>query len=269
MRKQEATMTSYYYINEYSLRGQFANIEEFSRSMQNDTLPLLNKIKQLEGAIFLKTDFWQAKICPDCSIFDLSHNKTKRYAVSEALKVKISKLLCNRPYWDEELPPSLEIESYDFDKDYCAKFATDNCFLRALGSDGNIVSFWHEAYQDNKLSLDVKRNGKLTTERLLNIACEAHWPKEIIKRQWFITEGIRATIRLDEPDNHTAHFHVECEGYAGSFELIQGNVLKEKGNANLRRKIHTEVKHWHATHLQELMITWQKVHGTDRYKWQS
>lgn len=264
MKKKEATISSYYYLNEYSLRGQFANIEEFSRSMQNDTLPLLNKIKQLEGAIFLKTDFWQAKICPDCSIFDLSHNKTKRYAVSEALKVKISKLLCNRQYWDEEQPPSLEIESYDFDKDYCANFDKDNCFLRALYSEGNIVSFWHAAYQDNKLSLDVKRNGKVTTESLLNLACEAHWPKKLIKRQWFITGEIRATIRLAEPESHTAHFHVECEGYAGSFELSNGNVLEETGNVNLRRQIHTEVKRWHATHLHELMTAWRTLHGNER-----
>lgn len=43
-----------YYLNEYSLRGQFKNIDEFIETLRTSTLPALNKIQDEKEAYFGK-----------------------------------------------------------------------------------------------------------------------------------------------------------------------------------------------------------------------
>ena len=45
-----------YYLNEYSLRGQFASVEDFFESLRNYTFPILNKIKDDEYVVALCID---------------------------------------------------------------------------------------------------------------------------------------------------------------------------------------------------------------------
>ena len=45
-----------YYLNEYSLRGQFASVEDFFESLRNYTFPILNKIKDKNENIIWKKD---------------------------------------------------------------------------------------------------------------------------------------------------------------------------------------------------------------------
>lgn len=266
MNKKEAIMSNLFYVNEYSLRGQFASIEEFSESMCEHTLPLLKKIQNAEGAVLLKkTDFWQAQICSNCTLEGLKYNKQVRYAAPLALKVLIQKLLYNKPYWDEEKLSDIdvEIESYGFDKEYCDNFEKDNCFFRALLHGDNIVSFWHSAYCENYLSFGVNRNGISRGESLLNLACLEHWPREIPGRHWNVTNKTRVCVRLKEPVNHKAHFHVKCSDYEGSFDLYTGVVLSEKGNANIKERVASEVQRWHSAHLSELLAAWNEFHGRE------
>lgn len=49
-----------YYLNEYSLRGQFASVEDFFESLRNYTFPILNKIKDKnENIIWKLMFFWK------------------------------------------------------------------------------------------------------------------------------------------------------------------------------------------------------------------
>lgn len=43
-----------YYLNEYSLRGQFKNTDKFMESLRKSTLPVLDKIKDENESILWK-----------------------------------------------------------------------------------------------------------------------------------------------------------------------------------------------------------------------
>lgn len=262
MRKKEAMMSNFFYMNEYSLRGQFLTIDDFSHSMSEYTLPLLKRIQMSEGAVlFRKSTFWQAKICKDFTLESLKGDKHVSYAVSAALKIHLQKLLYSKPYWDEFPSPDIEIESYEFDKDYCDNFEKDNCFLRALANGDNIVSFCHSAYRDDTLLLRVNRDGESTFEKIHNLACLEHWPKEATDRHWIVAGSIRVFVRIKEPDNHRPHFHVESEDYSGSFDLYTATVLNENGSPNEKRRISAEIKRWHSDYATELLAAWHEFHG--------
>ena len=53
-----------YYINEYSLRGQFRDLDDFFASLREDTLPVMRRIEDnKENIIWKKDTLWQAEIC--------------------------------------------------------------------------------------------------------------------------------------------------------------------------------------------------------------
>ena len=46
-----------YYVNEYSLRGQFNNMNDFFDSLRVYTLPVIHKVEAEEGSIIWKKGF--------------------------------------------------------------------------------------------------------------------------------------------------------------------------------------------------------------------
>lgn len=53
-----------YYLNEYSLRGQFKNTDEFIETLRTSTLPVLKRIKdEKESIVWRKDIFWNLEIC--------------------------------------------------------------------------------------------------------------------------------------------------------------------------------------------------------------
>lgn len=67
-----------YYLNEYSLRGQFKNIDEFIETLRTSTLPALNKIQDEKGSILWKKDtFWELEICNGITILNIPKKEMK------------------------------------------------------------------------------------------------------------------------------------------------------------------------------------------------
>ncbi len=53
-----------YYLNEYSIRGQFLNTDDFFQSLRSTTIPVLDKVAAEDGSVIIKKDtFWQLEIC--------------------------------------------------------------------------------------------------------------------------------------------------------------------------------------------------------------
>lgn len=265
MKNKKTKLSNRYYWNEYSLRGQFKSVDEFFHSLREYTFPLLDEIIKEEGTVFLKkTDFWQLKICSNTTLNSLKQDKNLRYGETAYLKLKLQKLqklMYKKPYWDEDPKPEIGVIKYKFDTEYCESFGEDNCFLRALENRDNIISFWHSAYQNDKLYLDVKRNAEVVVEYLHNFASKEHLSPFVIAKKWDVTSKIQAFIRLKEPDNHKPHFHVECQGYSGSFDLFTGETLKQSGKSNLKEQICIKIQKWHKENLEELSTAWNKYHG--------
>ena len=263
MKDNENKRSNTYYLNEYSLNGHFKDLDEFFDSLREYTLPLLKELEKEKGIVFLKSDdFWQSEITSGCTLHDLNkkHPNTRREEAT-ILKTKIRQLVCSDPYWHKETKkPDIKIVKYNFDDEHCKTFAEDNCFLRALAQNDNIISFWHDAYKENKLYFDVSRDTEVQTEYLLNFAYKEHLPRLMIARKWNVAEDISAFIRLNEPDNHKPHFHVESQRYRGSFDLNTGEVLKDNGTANLKRQICVKIKKWHKENQKDLAAAWSEFH---------
>ena len=67
------------YMNEYSLRGQFKNIDEFIETLRTSTLPALNKIQDEKGSILWKKDtFWELEICNGITILNIPQKRNER-----------------------------------------------------------------------------------------------------------------------------------------------------------------------------------------------
>ena len=80
-----------YYFNEYSLRGQFNDIEDFTDKLIEETIPVLKRIYDEEGNLIYKKDnLWNAKVCNDISLYEVL--KQKRIPAISRFKSQLSKL---------------------------------------------------------------------------------------------------------------------------------------------------------------------------------
>lgn len=79
-----------YYLNEYSIRGQFVNTDDFFRSIRNKTIPVLNKVAQEDGSVIIKKDtFWQLEVCNGITLQQIPVRKNERSMEGFALKSKL------------------------------------------------------------------------------------------------------------------------------------------------------------------------------------
>ena len=83
-----------YFLNEYSIRGQYENVEDFFEKLRNYTLPVLNKIEKQDGNIIWKKDtFWQSEICNGITLTKIPQKKNERTPELTFLQIKLIKLI--------------------------------------------------------------------------------------------------------------------------------------------------------------------------------
>ena len=76
-----------YFLNEYSLQGQFLDEDRFFKSIRENTIPVIKKIyEEGENIIYKKDSFWSLNVCKDKSLHDIQYSKTSRSAEITALK---------------------------------------------------------------------------------------------------------------------------------------------------------------------------------------
>lgn len=167
-----------YYLNEYSLRGQFRDVEDFFDSLRNNTLPVLRKIqKQQENIIWKKDTFWQSEICANISLFNIPQKKNERSSELILLKSQLIKLAHEEPFWGSDDESGIEVKEYNFDEKYRDNFEEINCFIKAIESEGRIVSFIHPAYKIPELSITILVNGDAIECFIENIYTVSWWKK--------------------------------------------------------------------------------------------
>ena len=70
-----------YFLNEYSMRGQFKDVDDFFESLRIYTLPALKKIEEQAGNLIWKKDtFWQLEICNGIILSRIPRKKNERSA---------------------------------------------------------------------------------------------------------------------------------------------------------------------------------------------
>lgn len=252
-----------YYINEYSLRGQFQTIDDFFTSLREYTLPLLKKIEEDDGSIiWKKEDLWNTFVCENIKLSEISkHTKNERNPESSAIKTKLCKLYSRGPYWESELEKENIIVDYFFDLNYKDVFAEDNCFKEAIRSEGQIISFLHDEYKDDTLEFEVKKNNECFKLKINNVYCLS-LVKNVVIKTWK-ENAYCYEVRYKEYEYHPPHFHVSTTECKAVYKLPSCELYKHSGS--LTNKFSLDVKTWLAVNKKSLIDAWNEYHGHTTY----
>ena len=254
-----------YYLNEYSLRGQFKDIEEFYESLREYTLPVLKKIESEKKNIIWKKDtFWQSEICNGITLLTIPKKKNERTEERFVLHNKLIKLAYEEQFWKEEINNNLKIEEYKFDKEYSEKFDKENCFIKAIENEGRIVSFIHYNYEQTQLPVVIKYNNEKSEYNIDNIINILWWKNEPEIKTWYINGKYLVQVRAREFDYHPPHFHVIYNEYAAVFKLSNGELYKASKRKKWTDKMTAEVQEWYHSKKDELQDAWNNLHSSNK-----
>lgn len=252
-----------YYLNEYSLRGQYKDIDDFFESLRNYTLPVLQKIEaQKENIIWKKDTFWQLEICNGITLMQIPQRRNERSAEGTLLKMKLMKLVGEGPFWESDYISDLQIVEYKFDEEYRVSFGASNCFSKAIENEGRIVSFVHPNYNMVQLPI-VIRNQASDTEyeyKLDNIYNAEWWKDEPEVKNWYISQKYLIQVRAREFEYHPPHFHAISSEFEAVFKLKDGGLYKD-GKNKWNTKMISEVQEWYEEHKDELQTAWENIHN--------
>jgi len=249
-----------YYLNEYSIRGQFVNTDDFFASLRNKTIPVLDQVAAEDGSVIIKKDtFWQLEICNGIALYQIPVKRNERSAEVFALKRRLIKLIQEEPHWSaNDSAEIVEIE-YHFDQGYRDHFEAQNCFTNALAAEGRIISFEHDEYDCAILKVTVKNsNGKYDCE-LDNITDVSWWDKTPQVKTWYIN-GYHVEVRAKEFDYHPPHFHVTYGEYNAVYRLADGKLYKS-GNRKISPTMVKDVKNLYMCYRDEFIDAWEQLHG--------
>ena len=212
---------SKYYFNEYSLRGQFNDIEDFTDKLIEETIPVLKRIYDEEGNLIYKKDnLWNAKVCNDISLYEVL--KQKRIPAISRFKSQLSKCFFDEPYWNQD-------DNYEINiKEYKCNFEKVNSFVLALDNEGSIISFTHPQYRHKLLSVIVDVGEIKDKEYHIDNVYNIHyWDKEQEIKKWTVLDKYLVQVRAKEFDYHPPHFHVLNNEYEAVFRLNDGKLYKD------------------------------------------
>lgn len=253
-----------YFINEYSLRGQFSDIDDFFLSLREYTMPVLKRLETNCDNIIIKKDtFWQSEICHGITLNNIPIKRNERSPEKAALQMKLIKLINQNPYWSEEEVCDFEVKEYGFDKLYSLYFSNVNCFTKGIQYDGNIISFLHPEYKIDKLGIIINKNGKEFRCNLDNIFSDEWWRTPPLIQTWRIENKYILEIRANEFDFHPPHFHVTFKEYAAVFRLSDGQ-LYTSGRTGMPKNILDVVGQWYKDNKDLLITAWNTLHPKNK-----
>ncbi len=252
-----------YYLNEYSLRGQYSDIEDFFGHLREETLPVLNKIQQEEGnVIWKKNSFWESEICRGVCLTRIPLKRNERSGELPLLMNQLIKLAYEDPFWEDDHDPNLIIEKYEFDEEYSINFEQVNCFTKAIENEGRVISFFHKEYVRSQLPVIVKQEDKDSEYNIDNIYTLSWWDKEPEIRTWRANSKYSVQVRANEFDYHPPHFHVIYNEYSAVFKVRDGSLYKD-GRKKWTTQMIAEVQEWYQIHNDELQEAWENLHGKE------
>lgn len=251
-----------YYLNEYSLRGQFESVEDFFESLRSYTFPVLKKVNERkENIIWKKDTLWQSEICKGVSLTKIPQKKNERSGELARLKIQLIKLTYEPPFYSNEGVSNIEIKEYKFDTEYREKFDTRNCFTNAIENEGRVISFLHPAYECTQLPVNVNFENSEYEYCIENIYTPEWWNCEPEIKTWRTCQKYLIEVRAKEFDYHPPHFHVSKNEFAAVFKLNNGELYRE-GKKKWTFHMINEIKEWYEENKCELQETWNNLHNS-------
>lgn len=250
-----------YVMNEYSLRGQFPDVETFYDSVRNYTGPVLRKIQKEKGAVIWKHEaFWQQEVCPGIRLQDIRPNKNERSAELTRLKTLLQRLYVEKEFWSERDDIEVLAIRYCFDEEISNEFPVLNCFTKAFMLDGKMISFEHEQYFEPELVFYIEAEDGEQQCTIDNIYDINWWKEEPEIITWPRIKNLyRVQVRAREIDRHEPHFHVEYNEYAAVFAISDGHMI-EQGKTEMPGNMIKMIKSWYEQNADALTSAWNRLH---------
>lgn len=249
-----------YFLNEYSLRGQYKDVDEFFETLREYTFPVLKKIeKENDNVIWKKDTFWQSEICNGITLTQIPKKKNERSGERALLQIQLIKLFSEDPFWENRYASDFEILEYNFDEEYKEHFEVPNCFSKAIESEGRVVSFVHPNYNIVQLPIVVKRNDSNEEYSVDNIYEKTWWKNEPEIKHWNISNKYVIEVRAKEFEYHPPHFHAISNEFAAVFKLSNCELYRHSRKKWSSQMI-SEIQAWYKIHKDELQYAWKVLH---------
>ncbi len=138
-------------FNDYSLNGQFNDIDEFTSEVNISFIPMLKHIRNKKIDLLKNFTTYARKVTDKMSLIDVFYLKGN--AEVTLIKSYLVSLYADDPYWNNDIQTNV-MDNYD-----C--ICTDdipNCFTEALERGNPVISIRNKDFMSDKLS--IKKNGK-------------------------------------------------------------------------------------------------------------
>ena len=135
-------------VNELSLSGQFDSVDCFIKSGLTPFVKTLNDIDPQSNLLYKKYDFYQTKITPCSTIYEiLTGDISRQYDEIRKFKSQLAKLFDN-PYWEDNPIHSTDVAYLYNESNVCGSSLAEAC-----ERDKVIVSFCHNDFKSTQLSV--------------------------------------------------------------------------------------------------------------------
>lgn len=229
-------------LNDLSLQGQFAELDDFEDYFIENLLKLINYIIDRKIPLFKKSDTYSRHITNDITLEQYLRESYNR-PVAALIKEKIIAVAYHKPYWDDV--DQMQSRT-DVDYQYPDKQSEPNCFTEAIERKCSLLSVCNEHVLGERI--ECCRN--LETVEILNIINVNTFLNAYIKDDMC---NIRFAI-----ENYQVNKEVKCAD-------VSGNCYTE--NALLENDLNEQDIQKFLDNIQTLIS--DKSSGRKTHRWDS
>lgn len=276
-----------YYLNEYSLRGQFSSYEEFFSFCAKNVLPVIDKIESDNDQIYKKEDYWNLPVCGETILENvLKYNKqyNHRYSRYQAVHKRLQKLVHRGPYiQSEDTIEDIRIREHFFDTNSAIETDHSNSFYQVAANidSGRLVSFvgLNDIYSHWSLRLKIEKDNADSSVDTIDIdiknaydnSCWSYFKE--VKKWPIIDDKYIVSVRADECDRHEPHFHVsDLDSNAMVFSIRDCSILapdpekKDHRREQWQRDMCARITKWYLNNMQDLKKAWNILQPEPKWR---
>lgn len=138
-------------INDFSLDGQFNEIETFIESLFNNTIPMLDILESLKVQILSSYSIYDLKVTKNTTLYDII--KIKGIPEITKFKKQLNELFFDEPFWESE---PLSDNNSLYECEFSDKF-NNYCLAEALERKRPVLSFEHDNFKQSIIL--IKKDG--------------------------------------------------------------------------------------------------------------
>lgn len=145
-------------LNDKSLDGQFSSIDDFTDSVFEHTIPILNLMDEKKMRLLKSQDTYNGQVTEDRTLIELFRIQSNSPELTMLKKLLVAKL-CEEPFWEDDCR-SDKTAIYSLDK---VELEKPNCITEAFERNGMLLSFQHDKFLKGTLS--IEKNGRVDKVR--------------------------------------------------------------------------------------------------------